>query len=777
MASIPRHLWLLLILASLILPGGCAREPGIDLELEITRIHLSQGGALLLDLDYSWQRDAGFAIDYQRPMVYVHFLNEEKEIFFQDDHVPPEEVLFGDNGGQRVHYQRCGVLLNTDPELFDNLEQSRIRIRSGFYEKTEMTRKHQVLDTRMKRVARPSALPTVTALETMAPGETEGPTTSLPLLLPSSIIRGPGSREPLAIRLIPRDQLSLIRGHFPTPPGSEKLPGHRSGALGIEMPADTSAEFILRPAVGSRLVFTPLARTRAMFRATLLLPDGGEQTLLERMVTGEEAELSVVLPGPGNQTIGLRLECQGPDPGIWVDARVVEPATGAPPNREMEARLVEIRDAARGWNAMVVILDATRADALSCYGHPWHTTPTLDRIARNSVQFVQSYSSASYTIASTASLFSGLYPATHQVLDWQDRLWEGFPLLAEALSEAGMRTAAITANPCISNTYGMARGFDHFVVVPSVRDERMDSEAVNSCLEELTPQLAAPGGSPFYLYLHYLEPHMPYDPPEPIRGLVTRHSADPGLPATRETIRDPEHARGVERDQLVAHFRDLYHGNLIHVDFQLAKALARLRREGLLDRTLLVITSDHGEAFLEHGRMLHGSTVYREEISVPLLISFPPPLEQLSGLNRQSVDTVDTTAFLLELFGSAGNSLGTSIEGRSYLSALLGYGSPASDLRFQVVALTQPYGCGLFDDTHSLVAGPHGVEFFNRTSDPYELSPDRNSGSLDRKYLFQQLLAHLTTNSWQAPGTSGSGGATVDQALKDQLVALGYVQD
>ncbi len=94
-----------------------------------------------------------------------------------------------------------------------------------------------------------------------------------------------------------------------------------------------------------------------------------------------------------------------------------------------------------------------------------------------------------------------------------------------------------------------------------------------------------------------------------------------------------------------------------------------------------------------------------------------------------------------------------------------------------MAALTQPYSYGLFDDTHSLVAGPHGVELFNRTTDPYELSPLQGSDSLDRAYLLQQFLAHLTTNSWRDPSSTGSGDAMVDQALKDQLAALGYVQD
>ncbi len=668
MVSVARYLLLILILISLVLQGGCSREPGIDLELEVTRIHLMQGGPLLLNLEYRWRRDAGFTLDYQKPMVYVHFLNEEKEIFFQDDHVPPAEVLFGDRHDQTVSYQRCGILLTTDPELFENLDRSHVRIRSGFYEKTEMTRKHPVLDTRMKPTPRPSALPTITALEGTAARTAAGSrATSLPLLLPSSIIRGPATDEPLATRLISREQLSLIRDHLPAPAGGAERPAQQPGPLGIEMPAHTSAEFILRPAAGSRLVFTPLARSRTLFRVTVRRTGEDGEVLLERTVTGDEPELSLALPGPGDGPMSLRLECRGPDPGIWVDARVVEPAPAVPPDRELEGRLVEIRRAARDWNALVVILDATRADALSSYGHSRRTTPTLDRIARQSVQFIESHSSASYTISSTASLFSGLYPTTHRVLDWQDRLWEGFPVLAEALSESGKFTAAITANPCISDTYGMRRGFDHFTVVPRVRDERMDSAAVNSCLEELTPQLAGPAISSFYLYLHYLEPHMPYDPPEPIRELVTRQSSDPSLPATRETIRDPEHARGEEREQLAAHFRALYHGNLTYVDFQLAKALARLRREGLLDRTLLLITSDHGEAFLEHDRMLHGSTVYREEILVPLLVRFPPPLEKLSGLSRHPVNTVDTTAFLLQLLGPPESPLGRSMEGRSYL--------------------------------------------------------------------------------------------------------------
>ncbi len=768
MAPFPRHLLLLVMAAALLLQVGCTREPGIHLDLQVTRIQLMQGGPLLLNLDYHWRRDAGFTLDFQRPMVYVHFLDDDKKIFFQDDHAPPPGVLYGDGSGQTVHYQHCGVLLTTDPALYEILKRSRIRIRSGFYEITEMTRKYEVLDTRMRPTARPSALPTITALEgAAAPPEAGTRLTSLPLRLHSSKIWGPGSVDPLATWLIPEEQVALVRDRASDPPG----------ALGIEMPPRTSAEFVLRPAAGSHVVFTPLARSRALFRVKLHLSDGDETLLLERTITGKGTEISLPLPATGDEPVGIRLECEGPDPGVWCDARLIEPELRVPRDPELQGKLVEIRNEARDWNVVLVILDATRADALSSYGNPQRTTPTLDRIARRSVQFTEAHSSASYTISSTASLFSGLYPSTHRVLDWKDRLWEGFPVLGEALSNAGLLTAAIVANPCISKTYGMERGFGHFVVVPVVKDGRMDSAAVNSCLEELTPQLAAPGVSSFFLYLHYLEPHMPYDPPEPIRELVTRGSSTPDLVPTVENIRDPEHARGLEREQLAAHYLTLYHGNLTHVDFQLAKALARLGQEGLLDRTLLIITSDHGEAFLEHGRMLHGSTVYSEEIHVPLLIRFPPSRQNLSGISRHPVSTVDTTAFLLQLLGPAQSQLAGTIEGKSYLPSLLGHDNPTEEMTFLIAALDQPFSGGLFNDTHSLVVGPGGVELFDRTTDPYELSPDPKLDSLVRGYLYQRFYTHLTSRSWEDPGDAESGIATADQALKKQLVALGYTQE
>jgi arylsulfatase len=768
MTSLPRQLLLLALFAALLLQGGCAREPGIHLDLQVTRIQLVQGGPLLLNLDYHWRRDAGFILDFKKPMVYVHFLDDNKKIFLQDDHVPPPEVLHGDSSGRTVHYQRCGVLLITDPALFRNLAHSRISIRSGFYEKTEMERKYEVLNSRMRPTASPSALPAITALEGRAAQSGTGAVlTSLPLLLYASRIWGPGSPDPVATWLVPQEQAALVKERTVDSPG----------ALGIEMPARTSAEFVLRPAAGSRLVFTPLARSRALFRVTLRRSDGDETLLLEREITGKGAEISLPLPVAGDEPVGIRLECKGPDPGIWGDARITEPERRLPADQDLQNTLVEIRAEARDWNVILVILDATRADALSCYGNPQRTTPTLDRIARRSVQFIESSSSASYTLSSTASLFSGLYPSTHQVLDWKDRLGEGFPVLGEALWEKGMLTTAIVANPCISGAYGMDRGFDHFVVVPQVRDGRMDSAAVNSCLAELTPQLADPGVSSFFLYLHYLEPHMPYDPPEPIRGLVTRRSSTPDLVPTVANIRDPEHAWGLEREQLSAHYRALYHGNLTHVDFQLAKALARLGQEGLLDRTLLIITSDHGEAFLEHGRMLHGSTVYREEVYVPLLIRFPPSRRKLSGISRHPVNTVDTTAFLLQLLGPAQSPLARTIEGTSYLPSLLGHLNPTEEMTFLMAALDQPFTYGLFNDTQSLVVGPRGVELFHRATDPYELSPDLKLASLDRDYFFQWFYTHLISNSWQDPGSADPEVAGADQALKEQLVALGYAQE
>jgi len=766
MISVPKITCLLLSILLLLLNFGCSRDPGVELDLEVVGIHLMQGGPLVLDLDYHWRRDPGFKLDFEIPNIYVHFLNDEKEIVLQDDYPSRAELVDGNENDREIHYQRSCVLFTSDPALYDYFSQSRVRIRVGFYEVTEMTRKHRVFDRRVKIKHEPAPLPMVTTLE--SPGTVAGDgwqQVSLPRLLPSATIKRAGSPGPVAVRLIPDEQLALLREQDKPP----------SGSLGIDMPAGCSVEYAVQPPAGTLLDFTPLAGGENLFRVTLVRTDGGEETLLAKAVRGAGDQITLPLPVTGDEVVTLRLTCEGRGLGTWADARLLVPLLPNPGSRPEEGRLVELRDSARDWNILLVILDATRADALSCYGNPERFTPTLDRIAGRSVQFVEHHTPASYTIASTASLFSGLHPTTHRVLDWNDRLWDGFPVLAEMLAEAGKTTASITANPWISANFGMARGFDHFVVVPDIQDQRMDAEAVNSCLDQLIPLLGEPGSSPpFYLYLHYLEPHMPYDPPEPIRELVTQDSNHPDLVADKLTIRKPEFIRGEERDELVHHYRALYQGNLMNVDFQLAKALASLRRDGLLDRTLIIITSDHGEAFLEHGRMAHGYDVYAEVVTVPLLISFPPDAGPLTGIRWDRVNTMDTTAFLLELFSPTNSPLAENAEGMSYLPSILREESRQGEFSVLLSALEWPNAFGIFDDNHGLVVGARGVELFDRVTDPYQRSPDLGAESMLRTYLRQRLMSHLMDVTGLESEAVRPGSSLVGPELRDQLVALGY---
>ena len=285
-------------------------------------------------------------------------------------------------------------------------------------------------------------------------------------------------------------------------------------------------------------------------------------------------------------------------------------------------------------NVVLVSVDTLRADHLGCYGYGRDTSPFLDRLAAEGVRYEHAYSQSSWTLPSHMSMLTSLYPDVHGVTAPNRRLAPGVPTLAERLREAGLHTAGIINTIYLRRKFGFAQGFDDYVEL--VSDEMLAGGTANDEFRarQVTDRALAwlaerPAKEPFFLFLHYYEPHADYDPPPPYETLF-----DPGYdgPASgayrwiRPYIKYIDHDREVppieprDREHVVA----LYDGEIRYVDDQLARLYDALAERRLLGRTLLVVTADHGEEFDDHGSMEgHGWTVYEEVVHVPLLVRFP----------------------------------------------------------------------------------------------------------------------------------------------------------
>jgi arylsulfatase A-like enzyme len=275
-------------------------------------------------------------------------------------------------------------------------------------------------------------------------------------------------------------------------------------------------------------------------------------------------------------------------------------------------------------SVVLVVLDAAGARHFGAYGSARPTSPHFDELARDGgTLFTRAYAQSAWTLPSTASILTGRYPARRK----QTRTRVGGQTLATALRDAGFATAAFSENPYVTMTYGFDRGFDSFhAFFPKAlldEDPRFYRTESARPTTEAIAWLDANASRRAFLYLHLLTPHSPYQPPPPFRDRFADQYNGAIEGVTDTLLRINEGTLTVTpRD--IEHLRRRYEENLAYADHQLGRVLDSLRRDDRLDRTIVIVTADHGEAFREHGVMLHTTTLFEEMIHVPLLVRLPP---------------------------------------------------------------------------------------------------------------------------------------------------------
>lgn len=438
--------------------------------------------------------------------------------------------------------------------------------------------------------------------------------------------------------------------------------------------------------------------------------------------------------------------------------------SGARPAADQPVRTAdELRQRLRGAGVLLVVLDAAGARHFSCYGHARRTTPEIDRIADEGVLFERAYTPAPFTLAAMGSVWTSLLPDEHhRGAAYDDRLPAGVPTLAELLSANGVPTSAIVANWMAGRGYGLDRGFDEYAYV-GYRAQKLR--------EPLRQWLARRDGRPPFLYLHYREPHAPYDPGPPFDTMFGAAPIDRA--ALDAWVRDVNAGTRAPAGDELRRLELLYDGNLALADREVGWVRRQLEAAGLWDSLLVIVTADHGEALFEHGRIGHGPGLYEETLRVPLVVRFP----SRAGLGGREVsavvDLLDLAPTIADAFGVLGRGASASFRGRSLLPVVLG--APG---RGEVLArndgATPAYA--LVDGTAKLVldTARGKVEMYDLGSDPGErhdvaaLQPQRAAAYRDR---MQRLLAHLPPR-WTGP--------PADRRLTPQdveeLKALGYLR-
>ena len=310
---------------------------------------------------------------------------------------------------------------------------------------------------------------------------------------------------------------------------------------------------------------------------------------------------------------------------------------------------------------LLVTIDALRADHLSSYGYPLFTSPTLDAFARHAVRFTNAIAQAPYTKASVASIMTGQYPSGHKTVTASvpfaetmtghlttvpiatDVLPSSMTTLAQAVRSAGYQTQAFTANPFLIEAFGFARGFDRFRFYPGpdfADSDRLVADAIDAARDSDSRR-------PLFTWVHVMEPHSPYTPPRLTTAMFP--VSGPAQPIPLQVAIPGWLLPGSPRDRRL--YLAAYDEDVAAVDVAVDTLVREFRTMRAWRDTIVVVTADHGEQFLDHGGWEHGTNLYDELIRVPLLIQAP----------KSAPGVVDAQVQLIDLFPTLASIVGAAV--------------------------------------------------------------------------------------------------------------------
>ncbi|MDY6853851.1 MAG: sulfatase [Thermodesulfobacteriota bacterium] len=463
-------------------------------------------------------------------------------------------------------------------------------------------------------------------------------------------------------------------------------------------------------------------------------------------------------------------------------------------------------------NILFISIDTLRADHVSIYNEiEKETSPNIDRIAQKGYVFKRAYTPSSWTLPAHASMMTGLFPSSHQADRslHQTMSWPVDPLpysaltLAEILRDNGYRTAGIISNPFVSSTFGMHQGFEFFddqvdlfedIRYLSLKDysilfkileifniiDKDDYDGEQRVIEVNKRALDwfqkhRDDSAPFFLFLHYNEPHFTYEPPWPYNksksGMQLDYFTD------IELLNEGQFSlSSYGLNDLTA----LYDGEISYLDHHLGIFFKKLKQWNLLDNTLVIITSDHGESFNEHEIWQHGNSLYEEQIRVPLIIQHPKlvPSSIFDNDNiAQLVDLMPTILDILQIQIPAhiqGRSLLPIFQGKPELSFNLAFAEIRADINWK--AQNPRYGDAIkavLNKEWKYISYDNGrEELYNLELDPQEKN-NLFSAEIIKAKEMRELL-----NAWShavSPEKRDKKGK-IDGGRLEQLRSLGYLQ-
>ncbi len=423
-------------------------------------------------------------------------------------------------------------------------------------------------------------------------------------------------------------------------------------------------------------------------------------------------------------------------------------------------------------NVLLIVVDTLGAKHLEAYNRELKNAPNITRLADEGVLFEQAYSAAPWTKPAISSIFTGKLPSQHNVRGIDDNLLDDQLTIAEIFKERGYKTAGRVSHTFISAKKGFSQGFDSYNVVPfkgNVHDVITSQEVTAEGLDWLKEQQAKKDGKNFFMFLHYFDPHYTYQHHQEF----DRSSHYKGPLTSGMYIRKLRELIPTLTPADIEYLVNLYHEEIAYTDFYIGKVLDYLKESGLADNTVVILTADHGEEFLEHGDIGHTVTLYDELVRVPLIISLPKYLRP--HVVKENVSTMDILPTLMSLdpvkleYGFSGISLLDALTGKQALS-------PIRDIKFEVdyQAGIQAFKAGVKQDEFKLIHDKEtkAWELHNLAVDPAELNNQKEVYPGD----FERIKPSLQ-NFMDSQGAT-NGTRTEEQRTPEeikQLKTLGYM--
>lgn len=425
-------------------------------------------------------------------------------------------------------------------------------------------------------------------------------------------------------------------------------------------------------------------------------------------------------------------------------------------------------------NVVLLSLDTTRSDRLTPYGYSRDTTPFLQSLAERGAVFTESYSQAPMTTPSHAAMFTGLHLFEHHTFKTSHRLPQDIQTLAETFQANGYTTLARASSIRFHPSVDFDQGFDDYAAYWDIRK----NERSGRVIDEVVERAAAADSAPVFAFVHLFDPHAPYNPPPSYASTWTEIRSDFPAIQSVDYVRSHRHASASYQPEDLRYIQDLYDGGLRFTDHNVQQLHERLSFPNERS-TLWVITSDHGEAFKEHGYLGHSQWLYEEILRVPLLMVWEGHIDggQQIAVPAHNIDIYPT---LMSLIGLEGPE---NLSGRNLAPALLGEpqnvaqpDGPISDPLLMMVNRVNWSLIGTVDDRRFKLEKRRGedLRLYDLTAEP---------GGFQNVIRRQADVAELLKEYAHGLGVTNRAPQDMDNARDvsseelDMLRALGYVDE